>query len=81
MCRMTDPWILTTPAFKLIEEDFKDAIPSGPTYICDICWKSKFRRNVIKLMKPNHQSDIYNECNTGKLDWICKSCQIGFVKI
>ena len=32
---MPDPWILTTPAFKLIEEDFKDAIPD--TYICDIC--------------------------------------------
>ena len=34
---MPDPWILTTPAFKLIEEDFKDAIPDSPTYICDIC--------------------------------------------
>ena len=37
MSCMPDPWILTTPAFKLIEEDFKDAIPDGPTYICDIC--------------------------------------------
>ena len=37
MCSMTDPCILTTPAFRLIEQDFKGAIQEGPTYICDIC--------------------------------------------
>ena len=76
MYRATDPWILTTPAFKLIEEGFKDFIPGyhGPTYICNICWKSEFRKNAIKLMEPKYQSDIYNECNTGKSDWICKNC-------
>ena len=37
MYSMTDPCILTTPAFKLIEEDFKGAIQEGPVYICDIC--------------------------------------------
>ena len=42
MCSMTDPCILTTPAFKLIEEDYKGAIQEGPTYICDIYWKSQF---------------------------------------
>ena len=42
MCSMTDPCLLTTPAFRLIEEDFKDAIQEGRTYICDICWKFKF---------------------------------------
>ena len=31
MCRMTDHWILTTPAFRLIEEDLKCAIQEGPT--------------------------------------------------
>ena len=31
MCSMTDPCILTTPAFKLIEEDYKGAIQEGPT--------------------------------------------------
>ena len=51
MCSMTDLCILTTPAFRLIEEDFKGAIQEGPTYICDICWKFEFRRNVIKGIK------------------------------
>ena len=39
MCSTTDPCILTTPAFRLTEEDFKYAIQEGPTYICDICQK------------------------------------------
>ena len=42
MCRMNDPCILTTPAFRLIEQSFKGAIQEGPTYICDICWKFEF---------------------------------------
>ena len=74
MCSMVYPSILTAPAFRLIEEDFKSAIQEVPTYICDICWKFEFRRNVIKLMEPKYQTDIYNECTTGKLGWICKSC-------
>ena len=37
MFSMTYLCILTTPAFRLIEEDFKGAIQEGPTYICDIC--------------------------------------------
>ena len=47
MCSMTYPCILATPAFRLIEQDFKGATQEGPTYICDICWKFEFRRNVI----------------------------------
>ena len=74
MCSMVDPSILTTPAFRLIEEDFESAIQEGPTYICDISWKFEFRRNVIKIMEPKHQTDICNECTTGKLGWVCKSC-------
>ena len=74
LCSMTDPCILTTPAFRLIEEDFKDAIHKGPTYICDICWKFEFRRNVIKLKEPKYPADIYNKCTTGKSDGIWKSC-------
>ena len=35
MCSMTDPCILTTPAFRLIE-DFKSTIEECPTNICDI---------------------------------------------
>ena len=37
MCTTVYPSILTTPALRLIEEDFKGAIQEGPTYICDIC--------------------------------------------
>ena len=36
MCSMTDPYILTTPAYRLIEEDFKGVIQKGPTCICEI---------------------------------------------
>ena len=35
MCSMTDPCLLTTPAFRLIE-DFKITIEKCPTNICDI---------------------------------------------
>ena len=73
MCSVVDPSILTTPAFRLIEEDFKSALQEGPTYICDICWKFKFRRNFIKLMEPKYQTDIYNKCTNGK--WA------GYVKV
>ena len=72
---MTDPCILATPAFRLIEPDFKGAIEEGPTYICNICWKFEFPRNVIKLKESKYPADIYNECTTGKSDWICKRCQ------
>ena len=71
---MTDPCILTTPAFRLIEEDFKGAIQEGPTYICDVCRKFGFRRNVIKLKESKYQTNIYTKCATGKSEWICKSC-------
>ena len=70
---MVDPSILTTPAFRLIE-DFKTAIQKGPIYICDICWKFEFQKNVIKLKELKYQTDIYNESATSKSDWICKSC-------
>ena len=74
MYSTTDPCILTTPAFRIIEEDFKGAIQEGPTYICVICWKFEFQRNAIKLKEPKYQAGIYNECATGKSVWICKSC-------
>ena len=46
-CSMVDPFILTTPAFKIIE-DFKSAIQEGPTSICDML-EIEFRKNGIKL--------------------------------
>ena len=72
MCSVVNPSILTKLAFRLIDKDFKTAIQEGPTYICDICWKFEFR--ISKLKELKYQTDIYNECTTGKSDWICKSC-------
>ena len=74
MCSMVDPSLLTTLAFRLIKKDFKTAIQEGLTYICDVCWKFEFRRNVIKSKELKCQTDIYKEHTTGKSDWICKSC-------
>ena len=31
VCSMTDTYKLTTPAFRLVEEDFMDAIQEDPT--------------------------------------------------
>ena len=66
MCSMVDPSLLTTLAFRLIKKDFKTAIQEGLTYICDVCWKFEFRRNVIKSKELKCQTDIYIECTTGK---------------
>ena len=79
LCSVIDSCILTTPAFRLVE-DFKSAIQEEPTSICDICWKFKFRRNVIKLNKSKCQTDIDNKCITGKSSWICKSCHNSLMK-
>ena len=51
---MTDSCILTTPAFRLIEQDFKGVIQEGLTYICAFCSKFEFQRNVIKLNKSKY---------------------------
>ena len=80
MCSMTDPCILTTPAFGLIEQDFKGATQEGPTYICDICWKFEFQKNVIKLKESKYQTDICNKFTTCKSDWICKNCRNSMMK-
>ena len=58
MRSMDDSCILTTPTFRLVEQDFKGVIQEGRTYICDICWKIEFPRNVIKLEEQNYRADI-----------------------
>ena len=58
------PCILTTPAFRLIKEDFKGSIQEGPTYICDNCWKFELWRNLIKLKESKDQTDNCNKCTT-----------------
>ena len=80
MCSKFDTSILTTPVFRLNEEDFKSTIQEGRTYICDICCRFEFRRNVIKLKEPKYQTDIYNGRTTGKSDWTCKSCLNSMLK-
>ena len=80
MCSMTDPCILRTPAFRLIEKDFNGAVQEGSTYICVICWKFEFRRNVTELKESNYQTNIFDKCTTGKSEWICKSCHNSMMK-
>ena len=79
-CSMVDSFILTTPAFKINKKDFKSAIQEGPTHICDICWKSEFWKNVIKLHALKYQTGIGNKFSTGKSDWICRSCHKSILK-
>ena len=74
ICSIVDPFILSSQAFRLTEEDFEIAFQEGPAYIYDICWKFEFWQNVIKFKELKYQTDIYNECVTGKSDWVCKSC-------
>ena len=52
MYSMTDLCILTAPAFRLIKVDFKGA--TQEVSACDICWKFKFRMNVIKLRERKY---------------------------
>ena len=47
VCSMVDPSILETQGFKIIKKELKCAIAEGPSWICDICWKFEFRKNVI----------------------------------
>ena len=46
---MINPSILDTPPFKLIEKEYRDQIKKGTDYICNICWKTERRVNVIEL--------------------------------
>ena len=68
MRSMVDQSIPATPAFRLLEQDFKTAIQEDPTCICNICWKFEFRRNAIKSKELKYQTDIYNEYANGKSD-------------
>ena len=43
-CSMVDPFIFTTPTFKIIEEDFKSAIQEDPTYIVIYVGNLNFER-------------------------------------
>ena len=75
MCSITDPYILTTPAVRLIEGDLNGAIQEGPAYICDVCWKFEFRRNFIKLKEPNRSIKLTFIMNALLVN------QIGYVKV
>ena len=65
-CNMVDLFVLTTPTFKVIEEDFKSVIQEGPTYICHRCWKFEFRKNFFKLNALKYQTGICHKLSTGK---------------
>lgn len=77
---MVDPSIFSTTAYKIIKENFQSAIEEGPTYICDICWKFEYRTNVIKLDPSKYEKEVFDECHTGKSEWICKGCHRSMTK-
>ena len=77
---MVDESILQTEAFNLIYSEYKEAISEGPTYICTVCWKFEFRRNILTLNSSKYESELFDECNTGKCEWICKTCDKYLIK-
>ena len=46
---MVDPVVLIIEAYKIIQNDFKNAISERRTYICDICIEFHFKNNVMNL--------------------------------
>ena len=71
---MVDPSILHTQAYKIIQKVFEDAINEGPTYTCDICIKSEFRKSVIKLNPSKYEKETFDKLASRVYEWICKSC-------
>ena len=70
---MVYPSILHRQALKLMEEDFWKAIQKDPAWICDVCWKFEWKKNVIKLTVPRYAPEICNTCFTKNSEWICLS--------
>ena len=58
---MVDRSILHTQAYKIIQKVFEDAINEGPTYTCDICIKSEFRKSVIKLNPSKYEKGTFDK--------------------
>ena len=48
---MVDPSILSTAVHKMIKKEFEAAIYAGPTYACNISWKSKYKVFVNSIQK------------------------------
>ena len=72
---MVDPEILNTDAFNFIKQDWEAAMTEGPTYICDICIKWEYRKNVRKLIRTEYEKlATFKKCDTNKSEWICDTC-------
>ena len=69
-----DPMILKTEAFSLIKGDFLVACGEGPDYVCNICHKCEYRVIVLLFDPSRYNGDIVEKCDTGKSNWICKTC-------
>ena len=63
---MTDPNILNTDAYIHLQNDFETTINEGPTFICNICIKFEYRKNVVHLNETKYSKnmDIFNKCVT-----------------
>ena len=79
-CSMVDPFILATPAFKIIVKHFKSTIQEAPTYTCDVCQKFEFWKNVFKLNALKYRAGIHDKFSTGKSDWIFGGCHKSMLK-
>ena len=79
---MVDPSILKTEAFKLVQKEFERAFKEAPDYICDICCKREYRRNVFKLDESDERYDktLLKKCRTKNSDWICRTCKTALLK-
>ena len=78
---MSDHNILKTPGFKSVLNQYLGEISEGPTYICNICWKLKYRTNNVQhLVDEKYDKELFNKCKTGKSFWICKPCHKTMVR-
>ena len=55
---MVDPSTLDTPAFKLIEQEYRQQIRKGPNYFCDICWKIEYRSWILQSMIKSFLNNV-----------------------
>ena len=76
-----DPSITKSEAFSIVKKKFEISIQKGPTFICNICFKFEYRRNVIYYNEERYGQfpDVFEKCKTDKISldnnqYICHSC-------
>ena len=69
---MTDPSIIRTDAFKIIQSSWQKVMNEGPEYTCAICIKQEWKSNVVKLNKGKYEkhSKMFDICYQDKHYWL-----------